>query len=84
MVVTLILYFAAIFSYDTAYEKQQLQTAIFNTYVWLQIFNMFKYAFSWVSLFFSYLFMPRSLFCPFIWYRYLFSNVLGAKILPKQ
>jgi Ca2+-transporting ATPase len=45
MVVTLILYFAgsSIFSYHTEYETSQLQTAIFNTYVWMQIFNMYKY-----------------------------------------
>jgi Ca2+-transporting ATPase len=44
MAVTLVLYFAgsAIFHYDSSHESQQLQTAIFNTYVWLQIFNMFK------------------------------------------
>lgn len=70
MVVTLILYFAgsSIFSYDTAYEKQQLQSAVFNTYVWLQIFNMFKYAFLWFSYFLP--FMPRS---PIFWSLYLFS-----------
>lgn len=47
MVVTLVLYFAgaAIFSYHTEHEMQQLQTAVFNTYVWMQIFNMYK----WVS-----------------------------------
>lgn len=45
MVVTLVLYFAgaAIFSYHTEHEMQQLQTAVFNTYVWMQIFNMYKY-----------------------------------------
>ncbi|KAH8699199.1 hypothetical protein BGW36DRAFT_156407 [Talaromyces proteolyticus] len=44
MAVTLVLYFAgsSIFHYHTSQEKAQLQTAIFNTYVWLQIFNMFK------------------------------------------
>lgn len=45
MLVTLVLYFAgaAIFSYSTEHEMQQLQTAVFNTYVWMQIFNMYKY-----------------------------------------
>ncbi|KAJ5184032.1 hypothetical protein N7492_001648 [Penicillium capsulatum] len=44
MVVTLVLYFAgaAIFSYHTEHEMQQLQTAVFNTYVWMQIFNMYN------------------------------------------
>jgi P-type Ca2+ transporter type 2C len=43
--VTLILYFggAAILSYHTAQETAQLQTLVFNTYVWMQIFNMYKY-----------------------------------------
>jgi Ca2+-transporting ATPase len=45
MVVTLVLYFAgsSIFSYHSAHQKSQLQTAVFNTYVWMQIFNMYKY-----------------------------------------
>jgi hypothetical protein len=45
MVVTLVLYFAgaAIFSYHGEHQKSQLQTAVFNTYVWMQIFNMYKY-----------------------------------------
>lgn len=45
MVVTLVLYFAGstIFSYHSSHETSQLQTAIFNTYVWMQIFNMYKY-----------------------------------------
>lgn len=44
MAVTVVLYFAgsSIFHYHSSEEKAQLQTAIFNTYVWLQIFNMFK------------------------------------------
>jgi Ca2+-transporting ATPase len=43
--VTLILYFggASILSYHTPHETAQLQTMIFNTYVWMQIFNMYKY-----------------------------------------
>lgn len=44
MAVTVVLYFAgsSIFHYYSSYEKAQLQTTIFNTYVWLQIFNMFN------------------------------------------
>ncbi|KAJ5120267.1 ATPase P-type K/Mg/Cd/Cu/Zn/Na/Ca/Na/H-transporter [Penicillium bovifimosum] len=44
MVVTLVLYFAgsSIFSYHTELQTSQLQTAIFNTYVWMQIFNMYN------------------------------------------
>jgi Ca2+-transporting ATPase len=42
--VTFILYFggAAILSYHTAHQTAQLQTLVFNTYVWMQIFNMYK------------------------------------------
>ncbi|KAJ5102014.1 hypothetical protein NUU61_004236 [Penicillium alfredii] len=44
MVVTLVLHFAgsSIFSYTTNHQQQQLQTAVFNTYVWMQIFNMYN------------------------------------------
>jgi Ca2+-transporting ATPase len=44
LVVTLILYFegATIFSYQSAHEMAQLQTLVFNTYVWMQIFNLYK------------------------------------------
>ncbi|CAG8138463.1 unnamed protein product [Penicillium olsonii] len=44
MVVTLVLYFAgsSIFSYHGAHQTSQLQTAVFNTYVWMQIFNMYN------------------------------------------
>jgi P-type Ca2+ transporter type 2C len=44
LIVTLVLYFAgsAILSVNTDLENQQLQTLVFNTYVWLQIFNMYK------------------------------------------
>ncbi|CAG7999960.1 unnamed protein product [Penicillium salamii] len=44
MVVTLVLYFAgsSIFSYHSAHQESQLQTAVFNTYVWMQIFNMYN------------------------------------------
>ncbi len=43
--VTLILNFAGrrIFSYGTTTQKAQLETAVFNTYTWLQIFNQWKY-----------------------------------------
>lgn len=45
LAVTLILYFGGdrIFSYETTHQHAQLQTAVFNTYVWLQIFNQWKY-----------------------------------------
>ncbi|OQE32521.1 hypothetical protein PENFLA_c001G00924 [Penicillium flavigenum] len=44
MVVTLVLYFAgsSIFSYHSDLQTSQLQTAVFNTYVWMQIFNMYN------------------------------------------
>ncbi|KAE8336893.1 hypothetical protein BDV24DRAFT_141011 [Aspergillus arachidicola] len=44
LAVTLVLHFAgsSIFSY-TPDDKDGLQTAVFNTYVWMQIFNMYKY-----------------------------------------
>jgi Ca2+-transporting ATPase len=44
LVVTLILYFAGerILSYDTPRERDQLQSTIFNTFVWMQIFNQYK------------------------------------------
>jgi len=47
LAVTLILYFggAKILSYQTAQELDQLQTMVFNTYVWMQIFNMYKYVY---------------------------------------
>ncbi|KAB8256553.1 plasma membrane calcium-transporting ATPase [Aspergillus pseudonomiae] len=43
LAVTLVLHFAgsSIFSY-TPDDKDQLQTAVFNTYVWMQIFNMYN------------------------------------------
>ena len=45
MAVALTLYFRGtqILSYQTDHEKEQLQTLVFNTYVWMQIFNMYKY-----------------------------------------
>ena len=45
LAVTLVLYFAGdrILSYQTDHEKKQLSTLVFNTYVWMQIFNMYKY-----------------------------------------
>ncbi len=44
LVVTFILYFAGlrIFSYETQRERDQLQTLVFNTFVWMQIFNQYK------------------------------------------
>ncbi|KAH8898614.1 calcium-translocating P-type ATPase [Thozetella sp. PMI_491] len=41
---TLILYFAGphLFAYETDTEIQQVDTLVFNTYVWLQIFNMYN------------------------------------------
>ncbi|PWY81521.1 plasma membrane calcium-transporting ATPase [Aspergillus sclerotioniger CBS 115572] len=44
LVVTLVLHFAgnSIFSYSTSHEHSQLQTAVFNTYVWMQIFNLYN------------------------------------------
>lgn len=44
LAVTIVLYFAGqqIFHASSALETQQLQTLVFNTYVWLQIFSMYK------------------------------------------
>ena len=44
LVVTLVLYFAgeSILSYQTPGEKDRLQSTIFNTFVWMQIFNQYK------------------------------------------
>lgn len=44
LVVTLILYFAgnSILSYQTQGEKDRLHSTIFNTFVWMQIFNQYK------------------------------------------
>lgn len=41
LVVTLILYFAGekILSYDSPEEKERMPTLVFNTFVWMQIFN---------------------------------------------
>jgi Ca2+-transporting ATPase len=41
LIVTLVLYFAgnSILDYDTAEERETLSTLIFNTFVWMQIFN---------------------------------------------
>jgi P-type Ca2+ transporter type 2C len=45
LAVTLTLHFGGkrIFTYTTAYQNGQLETAVFNTYVWLQIFNQWRY-----------------------------------------
>ncbi|KAK5258547.1 plasma membrane calcium, partial [Exophiala xenobiotica] len=44
LVVTLVLYFAgaSILSYQTQHEKDALQSTIFNTFVWMQIFNQYN------------------------------------------
>ena len=44
LVVTLILNFAgvSILSYQTTHEQNQLQTLVFNVFVWMQIFNQYK------------------------------------------
>jgi P-type Ca2+ transporter type 2C len=43
--VTLVLYFLGprLFPSGTDGDFQQLETLVFNTYVWMQIFNMYKY-----------------------------------------
>jgi P-type Ca2+ transporter type 2C len=41
--VTLILYFAG--SHIFSYRTEEISTLVFNTYVWMQIFNMYKYVF---------------------------------------
>jgi Ca2+-transporting ATPase len=47
LAVTLILYFGGltILSYPTAHEKAKLQTLVFNTFMWMHIFNMYKYVY---------------------------------------
>lgn len=44
LVVSLVLYFAGmtIFSYEGAEQRKQLDTIVFNTFVWMQIFNEFN------------------------------------------
>jgi Ca2+-transporting ATPase len=44
LAVTLVLYFAgtSILSYQTAGEQERLQSTIFNTFVWMQIFNQWN------------------------------------------
>jgi Ca2+-transporting ATPase len=44
LAVTLILYFggAKILGYNSAHQKSQLQTLVFSTYVWMQIFNQYN------------------------------------------
>ncbi|KAF8249953.1 calcium-translocating P-type ATPase [Wilcoxina mikolae CBS 423.85] len=44
LAITLILYFggAKILSYQSTHEKEQLQTIVFNTFVWMQIFNLYN------------------------------------------
>ena len=47
LVVTLVLHFggATILNYHTDHELAQLQTIVFNAYVWMNIFNMYKYVY---------------------------------------
>lgn len=47
LVVTFVLYFAGdkILGYSGKEETAQLRTMVFNTFVWMQIFNEFKYVF---------------------------------------
>jgi P-type Ca2+ transporter type 2C len=44
LAVMLVLYFggAKILGYHSAHQERQLQTLIFSTYVWMQIFNQYK------------------------------------------
>ena len=44
LIVTLVLNFAgmSIFGYSTPKEYEYLQTTVFNTFVWMQIFNQWK------------------------------------------
>jgi Ca2+-transporting ATPase len=44
LVITFLLYFGAanIFSYDTPEEEKMVGTLVFNTFVWMQIFNQWK------------------------------------------
>lgn len=48
LIVTFIMYFAGedILGYTTKGEIAQLKTMVFNTFVWMQIFNEFKYVLS--------------------------------------
>jgi P-type Ca2+ transporter type 2C len=45
LVVTFILNFGgqSILSYQSEREKAQLKTLVFNTFVWMQIFNQYKF-----------------------------------------
>lgn len=44
LVVTLVLNFAgmSIFNYSTKEEMEELKTVVFNTFVWMQVFNQYK------------------------------------------
>ena len=44
LVITLLLYYGSptILAYDTPAERSQLNTLVFNTFVWMQIFNQWK------------------------------------------
>lgn len=52
LVVTFVLNFAGkgILGYDTQHEEKQLKTLVFNTFVWMQIFNQYKYVASFLTL----------------------------------
>ena len=44
LAITLLLYFGAknVLSYHSDREKDQIPTLVFNTFVWMQIFNQWK------------------------------------------
>jgi len=44
LIVTLVLNFAGneILGYETKFERDRLETLIFNIYVWMQVFNQLK------------------------------------------
>ena len=44
LIVTLVLNFAGneILGYETEFERSRLETLIFNSYVWMQVFNQLK------------------------------------------
>lgn len=47
LAITFLLYYGgtSILSYDTQREQNQLPTLVFNTFVWMQIFNQYKLVF---------------------------------------
>jgi Ca2+-transporting ATPase len=65
LAVTFVLYFAGprIFAYHTEHQIRQVETMVFNTYVWMQIFNMYKCVYSfqfWVKKIERHLTIPCS------------------------